>query len=117
MFIVRLADEMGDVGDVLLRLNLHGVSSNRVRVGIGHVGGGPTDDVGAVSTPAPFPAPAATPTPTPNPLTGSTTTADTVRFLEQATFGPTSAEVARVQAMGFRAYLNEQFSLPMSTIP
>ena len=44
MFIVRLADDMGDVGDVLLRLNLHGMGSNRVRVGIGHVGGGPADD-------------------------------------------------------------------------
>ena len=29
MFIVRLADEMVDLGDVLLRLNLHGVGSNR----------------------------------------------------------------------------------------
>ena len=53
MFIVRLADDMGDVGDVLIRLNLHGMGSNRVRVGIGHVGGGPTDDVGAIPTPAP----------------------------------------------------------------
>jgi uncharacterized protein (DUF1800 family) len=114
---VRLSDDIGDTGDVLVRISLHGVSSNRVRVGIGHVGGGPTDDVGMVATPAPFPAPAATPTPTPNPFTGSATTADTVRFLEQATFGPTSAEVARVQGIGFRAYLNEQFNAPTSTIP
>ena len=44
MFVLRLSDDLGDVGDVLLRLNLHGIGSNRVRVGIGHNGGGPTDD-------------------------------------------------------------------------
>ena len=44
MIVLRLNDSMGDLGDVLVRLNLHGVSSNRVRVGIGHVGGGPSDD-------------------------------------------------------------------------
>ena len=54
MIIVRLADDMGDVGDVLLSLNLHGMSSNRVRVGIGHTGGGPADDAGSVPTPAPI---------------------------------------------------------------
>jgi uncharacterized protein (DUF1800 family) len=115
--IVRLSDDIGDVGDVLFRINLHGMSSNRVRVAIGHVGGGPTDDVGSVATPAPYPAPATTPVPTPDPFTGPASSADTVRFLEQATFGPTSAEVTRVQGIGFRAYLNEQFSAPMSTIP
>jgi hypothetical protein len=114
---VRLSDDIGDVGDVLVRLNLHGMSSNRARVGIGHMGGGPLDDATAIITPAPFPAPAATPVPTPNPFTGPASTADTVRFLDQATFGPTSAEVARVQGIGFRAYLNEQFSATMSSYP
>src|ERR1051326_158852 len=46
MIVVRLADDLGGVGDVLLRLNLHGMSSNRVRVGTGHAGGGPADDPG-----------------------------------------------------------------------
>ncbi len=41
MIILRLNDSMGDLGDVLLRLNLHGNSSNRVRTAIGHLGGGP----------------------------------------------------------------------------
>ena len=50
--VVRLPDDLGDVGDVLLRITYHGIASNRVRVGIGHVGGGPPDDVGAVPTPA-----------------------------------------------------------------
>jgi len=43
--------------------------------------------------------------------------ADTVRFLEQATFGPTSELVAHVQDIGFEAFLNEQFAAPMSDYP
>ena len=42
--IVRLPDNIGDVGDVLVGITLHGAASNRVRVGIGHIGGGPPDD-------------------------------------------------------------------------
>ncbi len=43
--ILRLNDNLGDVGDVLVGITLHGDTSNRVRIGIGHVGGGPPDDV------------------------------------------------------------------------
>jgi hypothetical protein len=43
--IVRLNDNLGDVGDVLVGITLRGATSNRVRIGIGHVGGGPPDDV------------------------------------------------------------------------
>src|ERR1044072_8946780 len=114
MIVVRLADDLGDVGDVLLRLNLHGMASNRVRVAIGHSGGGPADDPNAVATPAPQPPPAANPPLVPDTFTGPASDADTVRFLEQASWGPTSAEVARVKAMGFLAYLNEQFNLAPS---
>jgi uncharacterized repeat protein (TIGR01451 family) len=45
--VVRLSDNLGDVGDVLVRLNLHGKSSRRARVAIGHAGGGLPDDAGA----------------------------------------------------------------------
>jgi uncharacterized protein (DUF1800 family) len=117
MVIVRLNDAMPeDLGDVLIRLNLHGMSSNRVRIGIGHIGGGPPDDIPGVGTPAPPVIPQPTPTPTPDPFTGPASDADTVRFLEQATFGATTAEVNRVKAMGFRAYLNEQFSLAPANV-
>jgi hypothetical protein len=53
--VVRL-DQIGDVGDVLVRINYHNIVSNRVRVGIGHVGGGLPDDPGSSPTPgrAPF---------------------------------------------------------------
>jgi hypothetical protein len=47
--IVRLHDSWGDIGDVLISITLRGAASNRVRVGIGHVGGGPPDDGGVIS--------------------------------------------------------------------
>ena len=114
MFVLRLNDELGDVGDVLLRLNLHGMSSNRVRIAIGHTGGGPSDDVGAVPTPAPQTPPPADAPLVPDPYTGPASDADAVRFLEQATWGPTAADIARVKSIGIRAFLNEQFSAPVT---
>jgi uncharacterized protein DUF1800 len=116
MIIVRLSDDMGDVGDVLLRVSLRGMASNRVRVAIGHMGGGPPDDIGAVPTPAPATPPPADPPLTLDPFTGAASEADTVRFLEQASWGPTTAEINRVKAMGFMAYLNEQFNLPPANV-
>ena len=35
------------------------------------------------------------------------------RFLEQAAFGPTSADAANVQTTGFQAWLNQQFAMPV----
>lgn len=51
--VVRLNDNLGDVGDVLVGVTYHGITSNRVRLGIGHVGGGPPDDPPASPTPTP----------------------------------------------------------------
>ncbi|HSS20939.1 MAG TPA: DUF1800 domain-containing protein [Pyrinomonadaceae bacterium] len=114
---IRLDELMADAGDVLLRISLRGMTSNRVRIAVGHQGGGPPDDQGAIPTPAPEIPPAPRPLVTPNPYTGPATLADTVRFLEQATWGPTNAEVARVRALGFRAYLDEQLVAPVSSYP
>jgi uncharacterized protein (DUF1800 family) len=116
MFIVRLADDMGDLGDVLLRLNLHGMGSNRVRVAIGHTGGGPADDAGALPTPAPATPPPADPPLVLDPFTGPATDADAVRFLEQASWGPTPADVVHIKAIGFKAYLEEQFNTPVVNV-
>ncbi len=44
-------------------------------------------------------------------------TADTIRFLEQATFGPTNALIAHVQDVGLEAWLEEQFALKQSSYP
>lgn len=113
MLIVRLSDDLGNVGDILVRVNLHGMASNRVRVAMGTIGGGPAvDPLTEYSSPAPTTPPPPDPIATPDPFTGPATDADTVRFLEQATWGPPSqAEINRVKAMGFKAYLDEQFSL------
>lgn len=38
------------------------------------------------------------------------------RFLTQATFGPTPSEIARVQAMGYQAWLDDQFAQPVTKL-
>jgi uncharacterized protein (DUF1800 family) len=38
--------------------------------------------------------------------------AQAARFLTQASFGPTEAEIARLRALGYHAWLDEQFDLP-----
>ena len=42
---------------------------------------------------------------------------DTVRFLEQSTFGPTYDLIAHVQEIGLEAFLNEQAAAPTSDYP
>ena len=42
---------------------------------------------------------------------------DTVRFLEQSTFGPTTESISRVQQSGFEAFLNEQVAAPLLDYP
>ena len=37
---------------------------------------------------------------------------EAARFLTQATFGPTDADIARVQSIGYSAWIDEQFALP-----
>lgn len=78
--IVRLGDEMGDVGDVLVKVTYRGQASNRVRVGIGHTGGGLEDDAGARPTPGSI-----TPPPQPGQLTaGDLSSAEVQQLLAQA---------------------------------
>jgi uncharacterized protein (DUF1800 family) len=40
---------------------------------------------------------------------------EAARFLTQATFGPTSAEVDRVMALGYRAWIDDQLARPASS--
>jgi len=124
MVVVRLNDSMsGNLGDVLIRLNLHGMGSNRVRIGIGQVGGGPADDNPGVGTPAPQSPPGAV-----TPLTLAQFQAqfsspsfpsdqDRRRFLEQATWGPSPADLTHLQQVGIQAYLTEQFNSVPSGYP
>jgi uncharacterized protein GlcG (DUF336 family) len=76
--VIRLSDGMDDLGDVLMRVSYRGVSSNRVRVAMGHVGGGLPDDAGAVPTPG-------TPVPiTPSATAGNLSISDVQTIISQA---------------------------------
>jgi uncharacterized protein (DUF1800 family) len=46
---------------------------------------------------------------------GPSNDADAARFLAQATFGPTSGDIAHLEAMGYQGWFNEQFAAPAST--
>lgn len=122
MFIVRLSDEMGDLGDVLVSLNLHGMVSNRVRLAVGHKPQCPGSGCPAVdpvtefiNAAPPIPPPDDVPL-VPDTFAGTPTDADAVRFLEQATWGPTATDLAHVKQVGFMNYLNEQFIAPVTNV-
>ena len=66
-------------------------------------GGGGGDSAPAPVAPAPPPAPV---------VEKPATRAEAARFLTQATFGPTDAEVDRVMTVGYAAWIEEQFALP-----
>lgn len=122
---VRLTDDLGFWanpnfnGDVLVNVAWRGLTSNRLRLGVGGTGGAIKDDVqtAVVNTDA------ANPTATkggrvitPNTI-GFLHSGDRTRFLEQATFGPTAALDLRVRRLGIRTWLAEQFEAPYPTYP
>jgi uncharacterized protein (DUF1800 family) len=45
---------------------------------------------------------------------GPATDQEAARFLTQATYGPTIAEIQRLRLMGYNTWLEEQFAMPMS---
>lgn len=114
---VKLNGQIGDVGDVLVRVTWRGMSSNRTRLAIGHLGDGPKDDPGAIPTPAPL-SPPLPQQPTEGgqqrvgPISG-----DRIRFMEQATFGPTPELDALLRRLNFAIYLGQQFDLPYPSTP
>jgi uncharacterized protein GlcG (DUF336 family) len=83
--VLRLDANIGDVGDVLVRINYHGMVSNRVRVGIGHIGGGLPDDPNSVPTPG-----RETPLITVVPKTTNLTADDVKTIIAQAASAATS---------------------------
>ena len=56
-----------------------------------------------------------TPAPAPPPPPAAPTAAEASRFLAQASMGATRAQIARVQSIGYAAWLDEQLALPAST--
>ncbi|HEY4423713.1 MAG TPA: heme-binding protein [Pyrinomonadaceae bacterium] len=77
--IVRLAENMPQLGDVLVRIKYRGLESNRVRVGLGHVGDGPADDTNAGPTPG-----ALEPQPSTNAAATNLAQTDVQTILQQA---------------------------------
>ena len=70
-------------------------------------GGGGGDSAAPAPAPAPAPSPAPAPAPTPS-------AAEASRFLAQASMGASRAGIARVQAIGYAAWLDEQIALAPS---
>jgi uncharacterized protein (DUF1800 family) len=58
---------------------------------------------------SPTPAPAPTPAPPPP---ANLSADDAARFLTQASFGPTDADITNVQSIGYSAWIDQQFAMP-----
>ena len=100
----RLHGAIGDVGDVLFSINWRGMTSNRVRLAIGHAGGGLRDDENAVPTPMPDSLPVLD---APN-LASLPYKGDRVRFMQQATFGATPSLESQLRRTSFPTWLSLQ---------
>ena len=103
---VRIGDEVGSIGNVLVRVTWRGMSSNRVRLSIGNEGGKIEDDPNAAPTPLMSVAKVKQ-----KPLEDRGAlpwTGDRVRFMEQATFGVNAALESRLRRIGYSTWLEEQ---------
>ncbi|GAB2876646.1 hypothetical protein GCM10027277_52570 [Pseudoduganella ginsengisoli] len=76
---------------------------------------GSTGSTGTTSPPAPT-TPTTPPPLGPQPAIDAATVA-AARLLEQATFGPTAADIAQVKNLGAQAWLNQQFAMAPSPMP
>lgn len=78
----------------------------------------PTPDPTPDPAPDPVPGPEPTPTPDPAPTPApDIQVIEATRFLEQATFGPTAADITALRTLGREAWLAQQFLMPESTLP
>ena len=101
-------------GDLLVYLGWRGLASNRVRLGIGRMGGDIKDDPGAKPTPLGTTPQDANRVESINAV-GYRWSGDRFRFLEQATFGPNLTLDNRVRRIGLRTWINEQFETPYAS--
>lgn len=108
----RLHEAIGNVGDVLLRVTWRGMSSNRVRLSIGHSGGKIEDDPGAVPTPWNSKQTGAQGQ---SAFVGLPWSGDRVRFMEQATFGPKADLESRLRRLGYSTWIAEQMATKFDT--
>lgn len=70
---------------------------------------------GAPIAGGPGPTPAPTPTPTPTPTPAPISAAQASRFLQQATFGATRADITQVQSLGFDGWITDQLGRPRTS--
>lgn len=87
--------------------------------GSGGSGSGSSESgsAGAAREPPPLPTPEPGPIPTPLPTPSPVDAATAIAFLNQATFGPTAADVASVKTNGLAYWLQQQFQTPETPIP
>lgn len=91
-------------GDSLIYATWRGSMSNQLKIGLGSTGGGikiPTSPQFAKSKGD-----------SPSDAVGYFYSGDRVRFLEQASFGPSTLLDQRLRRIGLRTWLNEQFDAP-----
>jgi uncharacterized protein (DUF1800 family) len=103
-------------GDVLINVTWRGLASNRVRLGLGKIGGNIKDDADAKPTPIGTKPTQSDELPETR-YVGYKYSGDRIRFLEQATFGPTAELDNRLRRIGIRTWLAEQFQETYPTIP
>jgi len=114
---VVLKDEIGywqgpaADGDVAIYLTWRGLASNRVRLGLGKIGGDIKEDPDARPTPLGI-KPADISKAQDANYTGYRWSGDRMRFLEQATFGPNLSLDNRIRRLGLRTWINEQIESP-----
>lgn len=98
-------------GDVLVYLTWRGMGSNRVRLGLGKIGGDIKEAAGARPTPLGTTAVKGKDAGRPDApdYVGYRWSGDRLRFLEQAAFGPNLALDNQIRRIGLRTWLNEQF--------
>jgi uncharacterized protein (DUF1800 family) len=98
---------------------LGAIGSDIVNLSISASAPAPSPAPSPAPAPAPTPSPAPSPAPAPAPVPGpgqGTANLAAARFLEQATFGPNAATVARVRSLGPDAWLTEQFGLAETAV-
>lgn len=122
----RLRDTIGywpqpePTGDLKLFVTWRGLSSNSLLLGYGSTGGKFTTDKSIKPSPlSEYLARSTSFSKEPNykepNYVGYRWSGDRMRFLEQATFGPTATLDARLRRIGLRTWLAEQFELPYPT--
>jgi uncharacterized protein (DUF1800 family) len=114
---VKLADRNGyrgqplSNGDSVIYLTWRGLVSNALKISLGPRGE-PIEIPAFLKTAPPKQIETKT-----DDYAGYQWSGDRIRFLEQATFGPTTALDSRIRRIGLRIWLAEQFETPYPTIP